>query len=69
MKISEIKELTIKELHSRRHDLRQEMFNLRIQQKSGQLDRPHMIHDLRKDVARIETILTIKQKVAATSAA
>ena len=66
MKISEIKELTVKELLSRRHELRQEIFNLRIQQQSGQLERPHLIHNLRRDIARIETVLTSKR--AATSA-
>lgn len=62
MKISEIQELTIKELLSRRHELRQERFNLRIQQQSGQLERPHLLRQLRKDLARIETVLTYKQK-------
>jgi large subunit ribosomal protein L29 len=65
MKVAEIKELTVKELLSRKHDLRQELFNLRIQQASGQLERPHMIHAIRKDLARIETLLTAKQKAAA----
>lgn len=65
MKVSEIKELTIKELLTRKHNLRQELFNLRIQQQSGQLERPHMIHAIRKDLARIETVLTAKQKANA----
>lgn len=64
MKIREINELTIKELLARRHELRQEVFNLRIQQQSGQLERPHLLHQLRKDLARIETVLTQKQKAA-----
>jgi large subunit ribosomal protein L29 len=65
MKVAEIKELTVKELLTRKHNLRQELFNLRIQQQSGQLERPHMIHAIRKDLARIETILTAKQKATA----
>jgi large subunit ribosomal protein L29 len=65
MKVAEIKELTVKELLTRKHDLRQELFNLRIQQQSGQLERPHMIHAIRKDLARIETLLTAKQKATA----
>jgi large subunit ribosomal protein L29 len=69
MKISEIKELTVKELLARRHELRQEVFNLRIQQQSGQLERPHMLTQLRKDLARIETMLTQKQKSAAPAQA
>jgi len=65
MKVAEIKELTVKELLTRKHNLRQELFNLRIQQQSGQLERPHMIHAIRKDLARIETVLTAKQKATA----
>lgn len=64
MKISEIQELTVKELLARRHELRQERFNLRIQQQSGQLERPHLLRQLRKDLARIETVLTRKQNAA-----
>ena len=67
MKISEIQELTVKELLSRRHELRQERFNLRIQQQSGQLERPHLLRQLRKDLARIETVLTKKQSVKAAA--
>lgn len=64
MKIAEIKELTIKELHARKRELRQEIFNLRIQQQGGQLEKPHMLRDLRRDAARVETVLTEKTKAA-----
>lgn len=69
MKFSEIKELTVKELLARRHEMRQEVFNLRIQQKSGQLERPHMLHTLRKDIARLQTAINQKMKEAAKQAA
>jgi len=68
MKMSEIKELTIKELQARKHELRQEMFNLRVQQQSGQLERPHLLHNIRKDVARIETAITQKRQAAQPTA-
>ncbi len=68
MKIAEIKELTIKELESRKRELRHESFNLRIQQQSGQLEKPHMLRTLRRDAARIETILTAKRKAASATA-
>ena len=64
MKIAEIKELTIKELTARKRELRQEIFNLRIQQQGGQLEKPHMLRDLRRDAARVETVLTQKSKAA-----
>ncbi len=69
MKFSEIKELTVKELLARRHEMRQEVFNLRIQQKSGQLERPHMLHLIRKDIARLQTAINQKMKEAAKQAA
>lgn len=69
MKFSEIKELTVKELLARRHEMRQEVFNLRIQQKSGQLERPHMLHTIRKDIARLQTAINQKLKESAKQAA
>ena len=49
------KELTPVELAAKGRDLRHEMFNLRLQQASAQLEKPARIRDLRKDIARIET--------------
>ncbi len=62
MKIADIKELTAKELLSRKRELREEIFNLRVQQQSGQLEKPHMLHALRRNVARIETVLSVKTR-------
>jgi large subunit ribosomal protein L29 len=64
MKIAEIKELTIKELEARRREIRQEIFNLRIQQQAGQLEKPHMLRSLRRDAARLEGFLTQRRKTA-----
>ena len=64
MKIADIKELTIKELDARKREIRQETFNLRIQQQGGQLEKPHMIRTLRRDAARLETVLTQKRAAA-----
>jgi len=55
MKISEIKDLTFTELAAKGRDLRQEVFNLRLQQASSQLEHPARLRTLRKDVARVET--------------
>lgn len=65
MKIKEIHELTPKELASRKRELKEEMFNLRIQQQSSQLERPHLIRVARRNVARIETVLSRKAREAA----
>ena len=67
MKIAEIRELTIKELVSRKREIRQEIFNLRIQQQAGQLEKPHMLRSLRRDAARVESVLTQKSKTPPSS--
>ena len=68
MKSKEIRELTDAEAQAKLRDLRQEMFNLRLQQQAARLERPSRLHDLRKDVARIETVLRERQlKPAAAS--
>jgi large subunit ribosomal protein L29 len=67
MKMSEIKDLTTVELASKGRDLRQEIFNLRLQQASSQLEKPARLRLLRKDIARIETRLSqlrLSQKAA-----
>ncbi len=55
MKFSELKDMTLTELAAKGRDLRQEMFNLRLQQASSQLEKPARLRLLRKDIARIET--------------
>jgi len=62
MKIKELREMTIEELGTKRRELKHEMLNLRIQQQSGQLENPARIYLLRKDVARIETIISERAK-------
>ena len=55
MKMTEIKDLTQQELTAKGRDLRQEIFNLRLQQASSQLEKPARLKTLRRDVARLET--------------
>lgn len=55
MKMSELKDLTAAEVAAKSRDLRQEMFNLRLQQASSQLEKPTRIRNLRRDIARLET--------------
>ncbi len=57
MDIKEIAELSTDELLTKRRDLRQESLHLRLQQQSGQLEQPSRLRLLRRDVARIETVL------------
>ncbi|KHO63423.1 MULTISPECIES: 50S ribosomal protein L29 [Thermoanaerobacter] len=57
MKAREIRELTNEELLQKLSDLKAELFNLRFQLATGQLDNPMRIRDVRKTIARIKTIL------------
>jgi large subunit ribosomal protein L29 len=66
MKMSEMKDLTADELQAKGRDLRQELFNLRLQKASAQLEKPARLRTLRKDIARVETQLsTLRHKKAA----
>ena len=65
MKMSEIKDLTLTELTAKSRDLRQELFNLRLQQASSQLEKPARLRTLRRDIARIETQVSALRKKAA----
>lgn len=65
MKMSELKDMTLVELAAKGRDLRQEVFNLRLQQASAQLEKPARLRTLRKDIARLETRLTQLRNKAA----
>jgi large subunit ribosomal protein L29 len=58
MKIVDVRNLTDSELVSKKKDSRQEYFNLRLQQTTGSLERPSRLNELRKDVAKLETVLS-----------
>jgi len=62
MKIKQIIEMSTDELLTRKRDLRQESLHLRLQQQSGQLEQPSRLRLLRRDVARIETVLCKRVK-------
>lgn len=62
MKIKEIRELSLNELGARKREIKVEVFHLRIQQQSGQLEKPSQLRALRREVAQIETVLTQKSK-------
>lgn len=66
MKIKDIIEMSTDELLTKKRDLRQESLHLRLQQQSGQLEQPSRLRLLRRDVARIETVLSQRTKEPAT---
>jgi len=62
MKIAEVRELTVDDLRVRAKELDDELFRLRIQKSMGQLEAPAKVRGVRRDRARIKTILREKQK-------
>ena len=67
MKFAEFKDSTAAELAAKSRDLRQEIFNLRLQQASSQLEKPARLRTLRRDIARIETRISQIRKQAAAA--
>ena len=59
MKKESFKDLTAVELQAKGRDMRQELFNLRLQQASSQLEKPSRMRELRKSIARAETQLSV----------
>ena len=57
MKIKEIRELGIDELKQKNRELGEELFKLRIRHAAGQLEAPSTLSKVRKDIARVETLL------------
>lgn len=64
MKADEIRDLTNEELGQKSDDIHTELFNLRMQQSIGQTENPLRIRELRRDIARIETILNERERIA-----
>ncbi len=57
MKINEIMDLTNEELEQKLNELKAELFNLRFQHATNQLDNPRVITDVKRTIARIKTVL------------
>jgi large subunit ribosomal protein L29 len=60
-KIAEIRGLTADQLGDRLLTLKKEQFNLRFQAATGQVEKTHRVGEIRKDIARIKTVLRTKQ--------
>ena len=61
MKINEIRDLSTQELEDKVQDLKEELFNLRFQNATNQLDNPIRIAEVKKDIARVKTIIREQQ--------
>ena len=62
MKTNELRNLTTEELIKKVNESKEELFNLRMQKATGMLEKPSRIHELRKLVARINTILNERRE-------
>ena len=61
MKASEIRELTAEELSSKLGELKKDLFNLRLQLATNQLDNTNKINEVKHDIARVNTVIREKQ--------
>ncbi len=64
MKASELRQKTVQELKETQLGLFREQFNLHMQKATGQLSKPDQIRKVRRDIARINTIITEKGSLA-----
>jgi large subunit ribosomal protein L29 len=62
MKASELQDKTSDELKETLHDLLKEQFNLRMQRGTGQFSRPHLMNDVRRNIARVKTVMNQKRR-------
>ena len=60
MKAAELNTLSVEELNAKLKELKGELFNLRFQHAINQLDNPHKIADVKRDIARVMTVLQEK---------
>ncbi|MEG0283706.1 MAG: 50S ribosomal protein L29 [Erysipelotrichales bacterium] len=61
MRIEEIRELSIEELNDKVLELKKELFDMRFQQATGQLEQPSELSKTKKTIARIKTVITEKE--------
>ena len=65
MKIADVKALNADQLADQLLDLKKEQFNLRFQAATGQMEKPHRVGEIRKDIARIKTVMRQNASTAA----
>ena len=68
MKAKDIRELSVTEIESKLRETRETLLQSNLRKHTGQVEKPHTFKTYRKDIARLETILTEKKQAAAVSA-
>lgn len=64
MKSKEVRELSVEQLNTKLGELKKDLFNLRLQHATNQLDNPMKIGDVKRDIARVKTVLRERQPAA-----
>jgi large subunit ribosomal protein L29 len=64
MDVAELRDMSVDDLEARAKELEDQLFRMRIQQSLGQLDAPLKLRFTRRDLARIKTVITQKQRKA-----
>jgi len=64
MKSKEVRELSVAEIEKKIRDSRAELVQLRLRKQTGQVETPHLLREIRRDLARMQTILKEKNKEA-----
>mgnify|MGYP002531498709 FL=1 len=64
MKTNELREMSVEELHTKENELRAELFNLKFQNATNQLDNPMRIVEVKKTIARVKTIIRERRTAA-----
>ena len=60
MRAAEIRELSLGEIEKKLRDTREELLQMRLRKETGQVEQPHLLRQIRRDVARLETVLKEK---------
>ena len=62
--VAELRDLSVDDLHARAKELEDQLFRMRLQQAMGQLEAPMKLRFTRRDLARVKTVITEKQRKA-----
>ena len=68
MTAKEISALSTAEITTKLRETREQLLQLRLRKQTGQVEKPHLLRTYRKDIARLETVLTAKKKSAPAAA-
>ena len=68
MNAKEINALSLSEITAKLRETREQLLQLRLRKQTGQVEKPHLLRSYRKDIARLETVLTSKKKISTVAA-